>query len=70
MAMVTVMDTMDTMDIIMARGLLSPAMATMVMAMVMDTVTATDTDTMDIMDMEDRCIVKFLSRVLMWIKKY
>merc|ERR1711974_96887 len=62
MAMVTVMDTMDTMDITMARGLLSPAMATMVM----DMVTATDTDTMDIMDMEDRCIVKFLSRVLMW----
>merc|ERR1719402_1947308 len=50
----TVMDTMDTSDITMARGLLSLAMATMVMATVMDTVTATDTDTMDIMDMANR----------------
>merc|ERR1719219_1556865 len=49
--MPTLMPTtaMDT-DIIMARGQLSLAMATMVM----DTVTATDMDT--IMDMANRCI--------------
>merc|ERR1719495_2500333 len=58
--MAMAMDTMAIMAIIMARGLLSLAMATMVMA----TVTAMDMDTMDIMDTEDRCIVKFLSRVL------
>merc|ERR1719187_419826 len=51
--MAMVMDTMAIMDIIMARGLPSLDMA----IMVMDTVTATDMDTMDIMDTEDRCIV-------------
>merc|ERR1711887_438997 len=65
--MAMAMDIMAIMDIIMARGLLSLAMATMVMATVtaMAMVTATDMDTMDIMVMENRCIVQFLSRVLM-----
>merc|ERR1711970_1615018 len=53
---VTAMDTMAIMDITMARGLLSLAMATMVMV----TVTAMDMDTMDIMDTENRYIAKFL----------
>merc|ERR1719219_594286 len=53
---VTAMDTMAIMDITMARGLLSLAMA----IMAMDTVTATDMDTMDIMDTENRCIAQFL----------
>merc|ERR1719290_397023 len=50
------MDTMVIMDITMARGLLSLDMATMVLA----TVTATDMDTMDIMDTANRCIAQFL----------
>merc|ERR1719402_1621932 len=60
-AMPTLMPTtaMDT-DIIMARGLLSLDMATMDMVMVMGTVTASDMDTMDIMDTENRCIAQFL----------
>merc|ERR1711996_60367 len=52
--MVTAMD----MVIITARGLLSLAMATMVMAMVTDMVTDMVTAT-DSMDMENKCIAKF-----------